>query len=126
MKSFLTAFLVFMTSFAGAADPARHVDAEGASRLLADNKVIVVDVRTREEFAEGHLQGAQNIDVLEPDFEAKLGKLDKSRPVLVHCQAGGRSTRSLPVFEKLGFKEVYHLDGGYGGWVEAGKPVVKP
>lgn len=126
MKTLLTSLLLLVTSAAMAADNARHVDAEGAAKLIAEGKVIVVDVRTREEFTEGHLKGAQNLDILEPDFEARLGKLDKTKPVLVHCQAGGRSTRSLTVFEKLGFKEVYHLDGGYGGWVESGKPVVKP
>lgn len=126
MKTLLTSLLLLITAVAMAADNAKHVDAEGAAKLIAEGKVVVVDVRTREEFSEGHLKSAINVDVLEPDFEARLGKLDKTKPVLVHCQAGGRSTRSLPVFEKLGFKEIYHLDGGYGGWVESGKPVVKP
>lgn len=126
MKTILTSLLLLITSAAVAADQAKHVDAEGAARLIAEGRVVIVDVRTREEFSEGHLKEAQNLDILEPDFEARLGKLDKSKPVLVHCQAGGRSTRSLSLFEKLGFKEVYHLDGGYGGWVDAGKPVVKP
>lgn len=126
MKTILTSLLLLITSAAMAADKTKHVDAEGAAKLIAEGKVVIVDVRTREEFSEGHLKEAQNLDILEPDFEARLGKLDKSKPVLVHCQAGGRSTRSLSLFEKLGFKEVYHLDGGYGGWVDAGKPVVKP
>ncbi len=125
MKKLLLLLVTLVSALAHAADPAKHVDAEGAAKLISEGKVVIVDVRSKEEFGDGHLKGALNIDILESDFEAKLGKLDKSKPVLVHCQAGGRSTRSLPVFEKLGFTQVFHLDGGYGGWVEAGKPVEK-
>ncbi len=125
MKKLLLLLVTLVSALAHAADPAKHVDAEGAAKLISEGKVVIVDVRSKEEFGDGHLKGALNIDILESDFEAKLGKLDKSKPVLVHCQAGGRSTRSLPVFEKLGFTQVFHLDGGYGGWVEAGKPVDK-
>lgn len=125
MKKLLLLLATLVSALAHAADPAKHVDAEGAAKLISEGKVVIVDVRSKEEFGDGHLKGALNIDILESDFEAKLGKLDKNKPVLVHCQAGGRSTRSLPVFEKLGFTQVFHLDGGYGGWVEAGKPVDK-
>lgn len=125
MKKLLLLLVTLVSALAHAADPAKHVDAEGAAKLISEGKVVIVDVRSKEEFGDGHLKGALNIDILESDFEAKLGKLDKNKPVLVHCQAGGRSTRSLPVFENLGFTQVFHLDGGYGGWVEAGKPVEK-
>ena len=94
-------------------------------KAIADGKVTVIDVRTSDEFSEGHIKDAKNIDIMSPDFSAKLGALDKTKPVLVHCQAGGRSTRSLPTFEKLGFTEIYHLDGGMNDWNKAGQPVVK-
>lgn len=105
--------------------PVKHVDAAGAAKLIAEGKVTVVDVRTSEEFSEGHIKGAQNIDIMSKDFATKLGELDKTKPVLVHCQAGGRSTRSLPTFEKLGFTEIIHLDGGMNDWVKKGQPVQK-
>jgi rhodanese-related sulfurtransferase len=108
-----------------AADPAKHVKADEASKIIADGKVAVIDVRTPDEFKDGHIQGAKNIDIMGNDFEAQLGKLDKTQPTLVHCQAGGRSTRALKVFEKLGFTNLIHLDEGFGGWEAAGKPVVK-
>lgn len=108
-----------------AEDKVKHVDAEKAAQLVADGKVTVLDVRTEDEFKEGHIQGAKNVDILEKDFAKKLESLDKTKPVLVHCQAGGRSTRSLPTLEKLGFTEIYHLDGGMSDWVKAGKPVEK-
>ncbi|TDU62464.1 rhodanese-related sulfurtransferase [Prosthecobacter fusiformis] len=107
------------------ADAVKHVDAEKAAKLVAEGKVTVLDVRTADEYQEGHIKGAKNVDIMEKDFAKKLESMDKSKPVLVHCQAGGRSTRSLPTLEKLGFTEIYHLDGGLGGWVKEGKPVEK-
>lgn len=125
MKHLLIALLSLLPVLNFAADPVKHVDAEGAAKLVAEDKVTILDVRTADEFKEGHIKGAKNMDITENDFEAKLGTLDKSKPVLVHCQAGGRSTRSLPTLEKLGFTQVYHLDGGFKDWVQAGKPVEK-
>lgn len=119
----LTLCLLPMLSFA--ADPVKHVDAKKAAQLVADGKVTVLDVRTEDEFKDGHIKGATNVDILEDGFAAKLGSMDKSKPILVHCQAGGRSTRSLPTLEKLGFTEIYHLDGGMEGWEKAGQPLEK-
>jgi rhodanese-related sulfurtransferase len=110
-------------------DPVTHLDAEKAGKLLAEDdearKPVILDVRTPDEFAEGHLEGAKNIDFNAKDFAERLGKLDKEKPYLVHCRSGGRSGRSLATFEKLGFKKLYHLDGGILAWEDAGLPVVK-
>lgn len=124
MKTLL-ALLLLMPFFTFAAEPVQHVKADEAAKILADGKTAIVDVRTPDEFKDGHLKGAKNIDILSSNFEAQLGKLDKTQPTLVHCQAGGRSTRSLKVFEKLGFTHLIHLDDGFAGWEAAGKPVVK-
>lgn len=124
MKTLL-ALLLLMPFFTFAAEPVKHVKADEAAKILADGKTAIVDVRTPDEFKDGHLKRAKNIDILSSDFEAQLGKLDKTQPTLVHCQAGGRSTRSLKVFEKLGFTHLIHLDDGFAGWEAAGKPVVK-
>lgn len=124
MKTLL-ALLLLVPTLMLAADPAKHVKAEEAAKIIADGKVAVVDVRTPDEFKDGHIAGAKNIDIMSGDFEKHLGKLDKDQPTLVHCQSGGRSTRALKVFEKLGFTNLIHLDDGFGGWEAAGKPVVK-
>jgi len=102
-----------------------HADAEKAEKLVKEKKVVVVDVRTPAEYDAGHIAGAKNIDFQAPEFEQRLGALDKGKTCLVHCAAGGRSTRSLEVFKKLGFKEVVHLDGGFKAWEKAQKPVEK-
>ena len=102
-----------------------HVHPKEAALLLGEKKVIAIDVRTAEEFSEGHIQGAKNIDILDSKFEAGLAALDKKQPYLVHCASGGRSTRSLAVFQKLGFENVTHLDGGFQAWKAAGLPEEK-
>jgi len=125
MKHLLTTLLLLMPAFVFAEDPAKHVKADEAAKIIAEGKVAIIDVRTAEEFKDGHITGAQNIDIMAADFETQLTKLDKTQPTLVHCQAGGRSMRALKVFEKLGFKNLIHLDEGFGGWEAAGKPVEK-
>ena len=116
-----------------APDPVKHVTAPEAAKAIAAaaaespaKTITVIDVRMPEEFAEGHLKGAQNIDISSPDFQKNLAKLDPAKTYLVHCAAGGRSTRSLSAFKKLGFKSIIHLDGGINGWKEAGLPLEKP
>jgi rhodanese-related sulfurtransferase len=106
-------------------DSVIHVKATEAEKLVKDGKVSVLDVRTADEYKEGHIKGATNIDFTENNFESETAKLDKTKPYLVHCQGGGRSTKSLEVLEKLGFQHIYHLDGGLKGWKEAGQAVEK-
>lgn len=104
----------------------RNVDAKGAKELLSGSgPVVVLDVRTPAEFASGHIAGAKNLDFNDAGFVDGLSKLDRGATYLVHCAAGGRSTRSLARFKELGFKSVVHLDGGFNGWVQAGQPVEK-
>lgn len=103
----------------------KHVKAEEAASLVKEGKVQVLDVRTADEYKEGHIKGAKNIDFTENSFESEVAKLDKTKPWLVHCQSGRRSTESLEALQKLGFQHVYHLDGGIKGWKEAGKPLEK-
>ncbi len=103
-----------------------HVDAAGAEKAVAATKdLVIVDVRTPAEFAKGHLKGAINLDFLAPGFAAKIAKLDPKKPILIHCQSGGRSTQALPSVEAIGFPTILHLDGGFASWQAAGYPVEK-
>jgi phage shock protein E len=106
-------------------EPLQHVDPRQAQTLVAEKKVVVLDIRTPSEFNQGRLAGATNIDFLASDFEQRIQGLDKSKSYLVHCASGGRSTHSLPVFKKNEFQSVYHLDGGIKAWQKAGLPVEK-
>ena len=103
-----------------------HTDAKKAANLLANNQIIVLDVRTPREFASSHIAGATNINFLSGDFSDRLTQLDRSKNYLLHCASGGRSTNALPKLARLGFTNVIHLDGGFKAWQAAGNPVVKP
>ncbi len=120
----LLAFALFATL--ASAGEVKHVKAKEAAELLAKDEVIVLDVRTSDEFADGHIKGAKNIDFLDDSkFKAETAKLDKDKTYLVHCQAGGRSSKSLKPLQDLGLQNLIHLDDGFAGWQEAGLPVEK-
>jgi phage shock protein E len=101
------------------------VKVEEAEKLISE-KVQLVDVRTEEEWNEGHIDGAVRVDYLEKGFAEKVVKaVDPKKPVLIYCRSGGRSAKAAKVMEKLGFVEVKDLDGGITAWKKAGKKVVK-
>ena len=86
---------------------------------------IVLDVRTNDEYNQGHLENAVMIDYYKPDFKQRLAKLDKAKPVFVYCAAGARSEGAAQALVDLGFKQVYDLRGGMNAWKKAKMPIVK-
>ena len=103
----------------------KHVNAQEAAALLEKGGVVVLDVRTDQEYAEGHLKGSKQIDVQDPSFNDRASKLDPSATYLVHCRSGRRSADAVEKLQKLGIKNLIHLDGGINAWNEAGLPVEK-
>jgi len=85
----------------------------------------IIDVRTPEEYAEGHLENAVNIDFNADDFEDRINELDKDKTYLIYCRSGVRSAGARDVMEELGFSEVYNILEGIVGWTDTGFPVVK-
>ena len=83
---------------------------------------VVLDVRTPEEFAEGHLSGAVNVNMLAPDFERRLDALDRGKTYLVYCRTGNRSAKAVQAMQRLGFRSVYHMFEGTVGWQKKGFP----
>ena len=74
---------------------------------------ILIDVRTPKEYVQGHIQNAINIDFLATSFEEELNKLDKQIPIYLYCRSGKRSSMAVKTAKKLGFRHIFHLDGGY-------------
>lgn len=124
MKRLLAVLLSLATaSFAEPTSTVKDVTPDEAEALLKGAiKPLVLDVRTPEEFAKGHIPGAKNVDFLGDDFEKQLAKLEASGPVIVHCAAGNRSSQALPAIAALKkFTAIYHLKAGFSGWKAAGK-----
>lgn len=84
--------------------------------VFDDNSHQLIDVRTVDEFKEGHLKNAQNICVTDGDFEENVAKLDKDQPVYLYCRSGKRSAKAAEILKDLGFKEIYDMDGGILNW----------
>lgn len=80
------------------------------------NKHQLIDVRTLEEFSEGHLKNAQNICITDADFEENVAKLDKNQPVYLYCRSGKRSASAAEILKDMGFTEIYDMEGGILKW----------
>jgi phage shock protein E len=104
----------------------KNVSPDEAEKLLKENpNIVVLDVRTEDEFKGGHIPGAKNLDIFSADFAKQLAALDKNKTYLVHCAAGGRSARACKAMDAQKFTSIYHLNEGFNAWVKAGKPVEK-
>jgi rhodanese-related sulfurtransferase len=117
-----------------AADPApavqgsvqNNISVEDAAKLLQSNpKVVILDVRTADEFKGGHIPGATNLDFFSDDFAQRIAALDKSKTYIVHCAAGGRSAKACKVIQQYDLPSVYHMNEGFNAWQKAGQPVEK-
>ncbi|NOX29953.1 MAG: redoxin family protein, partial [Actinobacteria bacterium] len=86
--------------------------------------LVILDVRTPEEFEAGHLEGAILVDFYDDDFADQLAELDPDVPYLVYCRSGNRSGQTTPILASLGFDDVADIDGGIVAWTDAGLPVV--
>lgn len=93
----------------------KSVKAEEFAKIVAESGVQVVDVRTAEEFASGHIENAKNIDVKGSDFEKKIASLSKDKTVAVYCRSGARSKVAAQKLAEKGYT-VIELEGGIMTW----------
>ncbi len=100
---------------------------QDAAALMETNAggsgLILLDVRTPEEFAQNRIAGAMLFDYRGPDFQEGLAQLDRSRTYLVYCRTGNRSSYAVRIMAEMGFAHVYDLDGGIVLWQAQGFPV---
>lgn len=91
--------------------------------LLKLDDVQLVDVRTPEEYKDGFIANAQNIDFKSPTFDEDIKKLDKAKPVIVYCKSGKRSAKSAQKLKEEGFTIIYDLEGGFIRWQHDGMEI---
>lgn len=89
------------------------------------NNYQLVDVRTRAEFKQGHIEGAKQHDVNGKRFKRQVNRLDRNQPVLLYCRTGKRSHQAALTLQEMGFQKIINLDGGITDWVEDGYKVVR-
>ena len=95
------------------------------SMLQKDKKWIILDVRSAEEFNSGHIKGAVNIDIRQPDAFSKIDKLNKNAKYIVHCRTNHRSGMAVEHMMQSGFKNIYQMMDGWSGWSMNNLPVQK-
>jgi len=91
------------------------LSADEMKDIMAMDSVQLIDVRSLEEFRDGHLKGAQNL-IYDSEFDEKIKSLDKSKPVAVYCRTGRRSEECSKLLEEAGFEQIYQLKGGLTEW----------
>jgi phage shock protein E len=97
------------------------------TRKMQKRKTAVIDVRTPDEYKEGHIKNAINYNVLDSvAFGKQINTLNKNKIYLLYCKSGIRSGKALVMMQQKGFKHLYHLSGGISGWTgEIEKPIVQ-
>ena len=102
----------------GELEQVAQLDAPGLNKLAGRNGLQVVDVRSPEEWSRGHLPGAIHIPLAQlPD---RIGELDASAPIVLHCKGGGRSSIATSFLQSRGLTNVSNLAGGFDAWVAQG------
>ncbi|MDF2572763.1 MAG: sulfurtransferase [Sporomusa sp.] len=125
-KLLLMVFTIMLLSFsvgcggAGAFQGGVNVTVDEALALWQNKEAIIIDVRTQQEYQEGHIQGVPLIPLNQLD--SRVGEVPKTQKVLLICRSGNRSGQGTSLLRSKGFDNVYNIDGGMLAWRG---PVVK-
>lgn len=95
------------------------------SQKIAEPGVVILDVRTPDEIAEGFIEGALIIDFQGSNFESEIASLNKDVTYAVYCRSGNRSGKVIKIMKDGGFLNLFNLDGGILDWVQAGMPLTE-
>lgn len=118
---------MFLSSLFSCQSPegTESVSAEAFAKIITQDNVVRLDVRTTQEYAEGHIQGSINIDVLGSGFEQQsLATLPKNKTIALYCRSGNRSKQAVRILARNGYK-VVELQNGILGWMSARLPLVR-
>jgi rhodanese-related sulfurtransferase len=126
MKRLLTALLLPLTLVLAACSSSGATDLSAAdfSAKIAESGVVILDVRSADEFAAGHISGAINIDVEGLQFDSGIATLDKNATYAVYCHSGRRSKIAVGKMADAGFTKLFNLTSGIADWQSQGYPVV--
>ena len=95
------------------------IDIQAARTMMADNPdIVLLDVRTPEEIANGKIGEALEMDFTDPGFKDKVAALDKNKEYIVYCAAGGRSAKAVSLMNELGFTKAHNMLGGSTAWTQ--------
>lgn len=93
-----------------------NIDNAQFTQKMKEKNVVILDVRTPDEFRAGYIKGATLLNVNSAEFDSAIQKLDKSKTYLVYCRSGARSMRAATKMKAAGFEKLYNLEAGFMGW----------
>ncbi len=114
--------MLALTTCSSPAVTSEKLDVQSFAKAIGSPGVVVLDVRRPDEFAAGHIAGAQNLSVEAPGFADAIARLDKGATYAVYCHSGRRSAIAVQQMVDSGFKNLEELQGGIQAWVSAGLP----
>lgn len=123
-KSLFFSIVTLITSLANAQELI-NVDSKKFAELIKANQGIILDVRTFQEFSQGHIENSTLISINDPGFVEKVKLLQKDKPIYVYCLSGSRSQYAANYLIKNGFAEVYNLKRGILEWQQLGLPLMQ-
>lgn len=101
------------------------ISAHEFNNKLSEKDVVLIDIRTPQEFSQGHIRGAKNIDFYSSTFRLDIDGLDRDVNYLIYCRSGSRSNHVIDLMKEMGFVSVKELNGGINSWTRNGLPIVK-
>lgn len=116
MRAILISTFVFISTLSSISQEFKNVDLDDFNKIRKGKNVIVIDVRTREEFEVGHVEDAINIDINNSNFKTIIDSISKQKQILLYCRSGLRSSKAAKIFIKKGLTKVYNLEGGIISW----------
>ncbi|MEN8235639.1 MAG: rhodanese-like domain-containing protein [Actinomycetota bacterium] len=119
------ATLATSCSSASATQTIELVSPAKAAEVIEDSPegLVILDIRTAEEFNQARVSGAIMVDFYAADFADQLDELDKDVPYVMYCNSGNRTSEAVKTMKDLGFAEVYEVDGGIQNWYQQGYPI---
>lgn len=113
--------LIGLSACAGESNAAvTNLNVAEFANVLATEDVVILDVRTPAEFADGHIANAINIDAQSGNFAAEIEGLDKTKTYAVYCRSGNRSGTATQIMAEAGFSKLYNMNGGTIDWTNSG------
>ena len=122
---FFIASLILLVGCTSTTAGVTNMNVSEFSEKISEPGIILLDVRTPGEFAEGFIEGARLIDFQSGNFESEIASLDKNTTYAVYCRSGNRSGQAAKIMHDAGFHNLYNLDGGVIDWANAGLPLVR-
>ncbi len=105
------------------AGPVENLGPEAFAKQLESSDGILIDVRTPDEYSQGHIAGARLMNFHDPSFLENVAALDTAETVYLYCRSGNRSSQAIKIMQEAGITGIVHLEKGINSWKAAGLPL---